>query len=239
MARRLTVESTDELGGIGQFGANDLDGDFPPEQRLGRPVDPAERPLPDRWTELVAAELAAVRRQLLSDRYALDAPLLQFAQFVGRLDADLVLQVPPIVLEGSNGVDLTSRTVERHHLLRTRAVAEGMTTGEPLEFADRIVVEARHPSIASNRSSSAVSRSSSRRVASPAHQSSCRNPANASCAPQRERLLDRCQGGHRIRRQGSGRREERLNRSLSSAVVRTLETPAVRIGDQGRVTVSL
>ena len=72
MALRLTVESTDELGGIGQFGANDLDGDFPPEQPLGRPVDPAERPLPDRWTELVAAELAAVRRQLLSDRYALD-----------------------------------------------------------------------------------------------------------------------------------------------------------------------
>ncbi len=73
----LAVEAPDELGIVGEFGANHLDGHFAAQGRLARPIDPAERAFSDLLTELIAAELPTGGSQLLQGWVAVDYALFE------------------------------------------------------------------------------------------------------------------------------------------------------------------
>jgi hypothetical protein len=72
----------------------------------------------------------------------LEYPLLESPQRRRRLDAQFFDQRLPRARIDPQGIDLTSRSIQRLHVLADQALAERVLPGEGLEFADQLDVSA-------------------------------------------------------------------------------------------------
>ena len=87
---RLVLEPPDEVRVVGELGMDGLDRDLPPDLRLDRPVDDAERALADLIEQPIAAERLALQIEV---RVLPEDALVQPSEVGRGVDAELTGQV--------------------------------------------------------------------------------------------------------------------------------------------------
>ena len=140
----LGLEAADEVGRVGEIGADDLDRDASLGAWLGRGVDPAVAAFPDRLVDDVAAQRSTERAVAGGLEAPRDRPLQP--DEVGRgIEPGLVGETGPVRPERPQRLGLTARREQRVHQQAHGTFAQGMLDDETLEFRDRPpVVPDRH-----------------------------------------------------------------------------------------------
>ena len=136
----LRLEPVDELGRIGEIGADDLDRHPPLRARLGGRVDTTVGPLADGVVDRVPAqrptERRPVRRVTVGDRR------LQPSQVRGRVQAGLAGQAAAEPTPDPHRLGLTPRRLEGLHQQPHRTLVQRTFEGHPLQVGNRPVVMA-------------------------------------------------------------------------------------------------